>query len=125
MSGRERRDLVRNIFPDGKISRPCLAARALPFGQPRAPLRLSNSAAGKARSLHSNTRASARVFSLAGTTGFEPATFRVTGGRSNQLSYVPKMPYYRTAFLVIYQMKNVGGRNRTSDLGLMSPSLYH
>ena len=62
---------------------------------------------------------------LAGTTGFEPATFRVTVGRSNQLSYVPKMPYYRTAFLVIYQMKNVGGRNRTSDLGLMSPSLYH
>ena len=26
---------------------------------------------------------------MAGTTGFEPATFDVTGRRSNQLSYVP------------------------------------
>jgi hypothetical protein len=26
---------------------------------------------------------------LAGLTGFEPATFRVTGGRSNQLSHSP------------------------------------
>ncbi len=30
-----------------------------------------------------------RVFSLAGTTGLEPATYCVTGSRSNQLSYAP------------------------------------
>ena len=28
---------------------------------------------------------------LAGVTGLEPATYRVTGDRSNQLSYTPTM----------------------------------
>ena len=31
---------------------------------------------------------------IAGTTGLEPATFCVTGRRSNQLSYAPKNQFY-------------------------------
>ena len=31
------------------------------------------------------------MFSMAGTTGLEPATSAVTGQRSNQLSYVPNL----------------------------------
>ena len=37
---------------------------------------------------------------LAGTTGLEPAASCVTGMRSNQLNYVPKLPFARGALTV-------------------------
>jgi hypothetical protein len=40
---------------------------------------------------------------MAGTTGLEPATSAVTGQRSNQLSYVPKIVLNN---LVIYNIKS-------------------
>ena len=42
------------------------------------------------RHLRSHTKLSA-LLCMAGTTGLEPATSAVTGQRSNQLSYVPKL----------------------------------
>ena len=34
------------------------------------------------------------VIIMAGVTGLEPATFRVTGDRSNQLSYTPNIIFW-------------------------------
>ena len=48
---------------------------------------------------------------MAGLTGLEPATFHVTGGRSNQLNYNP----------LIYGSP---GRTRTYDLTINSRALY-
>ena len=36
---------------------------------------------------------------MAGTTGLEPATSAVTGQRSNQLSYVPRLFFNNLSFL--------------------------
>jgi hypothetical protein len=37
--------------------------------------------------------------SVAGTTGLEPATSAVTGQRSNQLSYVPKIVFKQLGYV--------------------------
>jgi hypothetical protein len=51
---------------------------------------------------------------MAGTTGLEPATSAVTGQRSNQLSYVPKLLVQQYGY---YHVK------RTRATGALLPSL--
>ncbi|MEA2235379.1 MAG: hypothetical protein QOC81_103 [Thermoanaerobaculia bacterium] len=41
------------------------------------------------------------LFSATGLTGLEPATFRVTGGRSNQLSDAPEVEAINAVVLVL------------------------
>ncbi len=56
---------------------------------------------------------------MAGPAGLEPVTSRVTGECSNQLSYGPVF-----ALCFVCTMENgAGDWDRTSDLGLMSPTL--
>jgi hypothetical protein len=51
---------------------------------------------------------------MAGTTGLEPATSAVTGQRSNQLSYVPRLP-----------LSNMDISRRMSDVQLSLLTLFH
>jgi hypothetical protein len=50
---------------------------------------------------------------MAGTTGLEPATSAVTGQRSNQLSYVPRLP-----------LSNMDISRRMSDVQLSLLTLF-
>lgn len=54
-----------------------------------------------------------RVLDFAGTTGLEPATYCVTGSRSNQLSYAPVFNF----------SLSTRGETRTRDLSVMSAVL--
>ena len=58
------------------------------------------------------------VVGVAGVTGLEPATFCVTGRRSNQLSYAPNIQFFLSA-----TPSGTRGEIRTRDPGLMSPVL--
>ena len=51
---------------------------------------------------------------MAGTTGLEPATSAVTGQRSNQLSYVPRLFFNN---LSICHIEGVGSRLSLLPLG--------
>ncbi len=61
-------------------------------------------------------------FIFAQSTGLEPATSHVTGGCSNQLSYDCK--YLTQTYISESVSDGVGDRERSCDLGLMSPALY-
>ena len=52
----------------------------------------------------------------AGTTGFEPATFRVTGGRSTRLSYIPITKTSYRIFACLSMVSGVGFGPTTSAL---------
>ena len=79
---------------------------------------------------HEKTALNRAGFFSAQRTGLEPATSRVTGGCSNQLSYHCRFLYnthcsahaQNTAKTFCFQ-QCVGGRTCTSDLGFMSPML--
>ena len=44
---------------------------------------------------------------MAGTTGLEPATSAVTGQRSNQLSYVPRLFFNNLDFCYLEESENL------------------
>ena len=56
-------------------------------GRPDLPLRGINFSSGHSKKPKPDHKG--RVLDFAGTTGLEPATYCVTGSRSNQLSYAP------------------------------------
>jgi hypothetical protein len=123
-------DLVTSIFSDEKISRPRLGIFAFAAQNKNIPAPFKSRRKSKQfdllRHAHKQKIPVGGFFVYAQSTGLEPATSRVTGECSNQLSYdciniFSTYPIYQK--LKYFSIECVGGWNRTTDLGLMSPTL--